>query len=59
MYCTLDKRILFTITFLALKESLTLFQICIFYYTFIYFVPYRVIENKVTEINSNYFFGKL
>ena len=47
---SLDKRIWFTIIFLLLKKSLTLFQIWIFFHTFTYFFPFRVIENRVTKI---------
>ena len=57
MYHSLDKRVWFTIIFLPLKESLTLFQIWIFYYTFTYFVPFGVIKNRVTKVNSKYFNG--
>ena len=57
MYQSLDKRVWFTIIFLPLKESLTLFQIWIFYYIFTYFVPFGVIKNRVTKVNSNYFNG--
>ena len=45
------------IIILSLKESLTLFQIWIFYYTFTYFVPFGVIENRITKVNSKYFNG--
>ena len=55
MYHSLDKRVWFMIIFLPLKESLTLFQIWIFHYTFTYFVPVEVIENRVTKDNSKYF----
>ena len=54
---SLDKRVWFTIFFLSLKESLTLFQMWIFYYTFTYFVPFGVIENRVTKVNFKYFNG--
>ena len=59
MYHSFDKRIWFTNIFLPAKESLTLFQICIFYYTFNYFVPIGVIKDKLTKINCKYFNGKL
>ena len=52
---SLDKRVWFTIFSLPLKESITLFQIWIFYYTIIYFFPFEVIENRVTNVNSKYF----
>ena len=39
--------------------SLPLLQIRIFYYAFAYFVPDRVIKDRVTEINSKYFNGIL
>ena len=52
MYHSSDKRVWFTIIFLSLKESLTLFQIWIFYYTFNDFVPFGAIENRVTKVNS-------
>ena len=45
---------LFTIIFLPLKESLTLFQIKIFWYIIAYSVPFCVIENRVTKINLKY-----
>ena len=54
MHHSLDKRVWFTIIFLPLKESLTLFQIWAFYYTFKYFVPFGVIENRVNKVNSKY-----
>ena len=57
MYHSLGKSIWFAIIFLPLKESLTLFQIWIFYYTFTYFAPFGVIKNRVTKANSNYFNG--
>ena len=57
MYHSLDKRVWFTIFFLPLKESLTLFQIWIFYYTFTYFVTFGVMENRVTKVHSKYFNG--
>ena len=48
------------LTYVPLKESLTLFQIwIIFYYTFTYFVPIGLIGNRVTKIKSRYFNGKL
>ena len=47
------------VTFLPLKESLTLFQIWTFYYTYIYFVSIGVMENRVTKVNSKYFNGIL
>ena len=47
------------VTFLPFKESLTLFQIWTFYYTYIYFVPIGVMENRVTKANSKYFNGIL
>ena len=34
-----------------------LFQIWILYYTFTYIVPFGVIENRVTKLNSKYFHG--
>ena len=52
-YHSLNKRI----TFLFLKESLTVFQILIFCYTFFYLVPFEVIENKLTKVNAKYFNG--
>ena len=55
MYQSLDKKVWFTIIFLHLKESLILLQIWIFYYTFTYFVPFGVIENRVTKVKSKYF----
>ena len=55
-YHSLDKRVWFTIIFLPLKESLTLFQIWIFYY-FYYFFPFGVIENRITKVISIYFNG--
>ena len=42
-----------------LKESLSLFQIWIFYYTFAYFALIGVIDDKVAEINVKYFNEKL
>ena len=57
MYHSSDKRVWFIIIFLPLKESLTLFQIWIFYYTFTYFVPFGVIKNRVTKVNFKYFNG--
>ena len=42
------------IIFFYLKESLTLFQICIFYYAFTYFVLFGVIKNRYAKINSKY-----
>ena len=59
MYRSLDKRIGFTIIFLPLKESLPLFQIDFFYYTFTYFVPIGVTEDRVTKINPKYINIKL
>ena len=58
MYHSLNKRVWFTIILLSRKESLTLFQIWFFYYTFTYFVPFGVIENRVTKVKSKYFNGK-
>ena len=46
-YHSLDKRVWFTIIFLPLKESLTLF-LMFFPDTFTCFVPFGVIENRVT-----------
>ena len=40
-----------------LSKSLTLFQIGIFCYTIAYFVPFCVIENRVTKINFRSFNG--
>ena len=57
MYHSLDKSVWFTIIFLPLKESLTLFQIWIFYHTFTYFVPFGIIKNRVTKFNSKYVNG--
>ena len=57
MYHSLDKRAWFAIIFLLFKESLTLFQIWIFYYTFTCFVPFEVTENRVTKVNSKLFNG--
>ena len=57
MYNSLDKSVWFTIIFLLPKESLTLFHIWIFYYTFTYFVPFGVIKNRVTKVNSKSFNG--
>ena len=56
MYHSLDRRVWFTIIFLPLKESLTMFQVWIgfVWYTFTYFVPFGVIENRVTKVNSKY-----
>ena len=51
MYHSLDKRVWFTIIFLPVKESLTLFQISIYYYAFNYFALFGVIKNKVTKAN--------
>ena len=53
----MDRRVWFTIIFLPLKESLTLPQIWIFYYTFTYFVPFGVIEVRVSKVSSKYFNG--
>ena len=55
IYHSLEKRVWYTIIFLPVKESLTLFQIWIFCYTFTYFVPFGVIKNRVTKVNSKYF----
>ena len=57
MYHTLDERVLFMIIFLPLKKSLTLFQKWIFYYGFTYSVPFGVIKNRVSKVNSKYFNG--
>ena len=57
LYHSFDKRFWFKIIFLPLKESLTLFQIWIFYYTFTYFFLFGVIENRVTKVNFKYFNG--
>ena len=57
MYHTLDERVLFMIIFLPLKKSLTLFQKLIFYYGFTYSVPFGVIKNRVSKVNSKYFNG--
>ena len=57
MYGNLDKKVWFAIIFLPLKECLTVFQIWIFYYTFTYFVPFGVIKNRVTKVNSKSFNG--
>ena len=56
MYHSLDRRVWFTIIFLPPKESLTMFQVWIgfVWYTFTYFVPFGVIENRVTKVNSKY-----
>ena len=59
MYHSLDKKIWFKIIFLPITESLTLFQMSIFYYTYIYFAQIGVIEDRVTKINSKHFNGKL
>ena len=57
MHHSLDKKIWFTIIFLPLKESLTLFKIWTFYNTLTYFVPFGVIENRVTKVIFKYFNG--
>ena len=57
MYRSLEKRICFAIIFLPLKERLPLFQIWIFCYTLTYFIPFAVIEDRVTKINFKYFNG--
>ena len=54
MYHSLDKRVGLR---LPLKEGLSQFWIWIFYFAFTYFVPFRVIENRVTKDNSKYFNG--
>ena len=43
----------------GLQFSFYLFQIWIFYYSFIYFDPTGVIEDRVTKINYRYFNRKL
>ena len=52
MYHNLDNRVWFTIIFLPLKERFALFQSWIFHYTFTYFVPYGVIENRIAKVKS-------
>ena len=57
MFYSLDKSVWFTTFFLPLKESPTLFQTWFFCYTFTYFLPFGVIENGVTRVNSKIFNG--
>ena len=59
IYQNLDRRVWFVITFLPLKESFTLFQICLFLLQLHLFFPIRVIEERDTKINFKYFNGKL
>ena len=55
MFDSLDKWVWFTITFLLLKESLTLLQTCFFYYTFNSFAPFGAIEERVKYFDFKYF----
>ena len=48
------KRIWLTINFLPLKESLYVRDMDLFYYTFTYFVPIGIVEDRVHKINSKY-----
>ena len=57
MYHSLENRIWFTIIFSPLKESLTVSDMVFICYTFTYFVPFRIIKNRVTKINFKYFDG--
>ena len=57
MHHSLETRIWFLIILLPLKESLTLFQIWVSCYTFNYFAPVGVIENRFTKINFKCFNG--
>ena len=57
MYHSLEMIIWFLIISLPLKESLALFRIWTFCYTFTYFVPFGVIENRFTKFKFKYFNG--
>ena len=58
MYHSLDKRVWLSITFLPLKQNLTLFQIWIsFAIPSLFLVWLGVIKNRVTKVKSKYFNG--
>ena len=57
MYHSFDKRVWLLFMFLPPKESLTLFQMDFFCYTFTYFIRFGVIKNRVSKINYRYFHG--
>ena len=53
MYHRLETTIWFLIIFLPLKKSLTLFHTWVFLLTFNYFIPFGVIENRLTKLTSS------
>ena len=59
MYHSLDKRIWFPIIFLLLEESHSEPDMdFFFYYTFTYFFPIEVIDDRVIKIKSKQFYTK-
>ena len=53
MYHSLDKKIWFKIIFLRITESVTLFQMSIFYYTYTYFAQIGVLEDRLPKLTPS------